>query len=532
MKSRVLRLKFHRAMLYVEVEAVKEPGETLEGLFLTYRSMLKEDARSVPFLIQKHRVYGSREVLEAVIDLAGSGLKPVYWDLTVESRKNGKRKSQPVSIGQVRNLIRFPLYDGKYCEAKSGCFFHPYITPEKTLGFQFRERTPYDTRGFRIREGLTLFLYYITKPYWNKQKIYLIYEKFCATAQDNAYYFFCYCMEHQAEKRLGGRIYYVMDKNSPDFQKVAAYKERVIPFMSLRHRLYLLAARLLVSTDTRKHSYAWHYRMSLLDRFIRKKKLLFLQHGVTALKRDDAVFGKGKHGGCDLFIVTSDYEKNIIKENFGYQEDEIAVTGFARWDVLEDRSKDSRMILVMPTWRAWLEDVSHESFVESDYYRKYRELLCSPKLQEMLEELDLQLCFYIHPKFREYLKDFEVSGGRVRMVPFGEEPLNQLLMQCRLLVTDYSSVCWDVYYQGKPVIFYQFDLTQYLAVHGSYLDMEKELFGHRETSVEGLLGRIRQYAAADFCLEEDAAEKLNRYFPYRDKQNCERIMEQMERRNL
>ena len=25
------------------------------------------------------------------------------------------------------------------------------------------------------------------------------------------------------------------------------------------------------------------------------------------------------------------------------------------------------------------------------------------------------------------------------------------MMRCKLLVTDYSSVCWDVYYMGKPI---------------------------------------------------------------------------------
>lgn len=50
-------------------------------------------------------------------------------------------------------------------------------------------------------------------------------------------------------------------------------------------------------------------------------------------------------------------------------------------------------------------------------------------------------------------------------------------MRCRMLITDYSSVCWDVLYQDKPSLFYQFDIDKYNEAHGSYIDMDTELFG-------------------------------------------------------
>ena len=46
------------------------------------------------------------------------------------------------------------------------------------------------------------------------------------------------------------------------------------------------------------------------------------------------------------------------------------------------------------------------------------------------------------------------TNRHIRLIPFGTMPLNQLLMSCHMLITDYSSVSWDVYYQEKPVIFY------------------------------------------------------------------------------
>ena len=525
MKSRLLKIKFHKSKLQVLVEVSNVPGENAGGIYLQYRSKLAEKQCRFPFSVVKQQSDGQLQKIRAKIDLEQLPLQPIYWDLVLETKQKDRVDYEPIAIGKAKNKIRFPLYDGKYYNRKNGWFFHPYITPEKTVGFQFRERTAHDTRGFRIQEGFVLLLYYITKPYWKRQNIYLVYEKFCAMAQDNAYYFFKYCMEHNVEAMLGGHMYYIIDKKSADLEKVQPYSGHIIYFMSLKHKLYLLAAKLLISTDTKKHVYAWRYRMSLLDRYIRRKRLVFLQHGVTALKRVDYIYGKGNFGTCDLFVVTSDYERNIVEQNFGYKGDEIAVTGFARWDVLEDKSKGSRLILVMPTWRNWLEEVDDAAFMESDYYRHYMALLTSPALHRMLEELDLQMCFYIHPKFREYMKDFVISADRIRMVPFGQEPLNELMMQCRLLVTDYSSVCWDVYYQGKPVVFYQFDLAQYLEAHGSYMDMDKELFGERETEADKLISRIREYAQQDFKLKAQAAEQIDYYFKYRDNENSKRIAE-------
>ena len=117
-------------------------------------------------------------------------------------------------------------------------------------------------------------------------------------------------MDHEEEKRQKNHIYYVITKDAPDRKKLDAYQSRLVDFMSIRHMIYMIAAELLVSTDTRNHLYAMRQRGSILKRYLRKKPLVFLQHGVTALKKVDFFYGKGKSGSCDLFVVTSDLRKN------------------------------------------------------------------------------------------------------------------------------------------------------------------------------------------------------------------------------
>lgn len=478
------------------------------------------------FPIKKYGKGGKWNQAEAKLDLEQVKLRALYWDVYLEyESEQGERFLTKLKNFDSKFLKRqFMSFwrDDTYVFDKNNIFY-PYMTTTGALAFQCREKGEYDGWVFRMKERIAAGIYYIFKSHWQGKKIHLVYEKFCMMAQDNGYYFFQYCMENDMEKKMDRSIYYVIDKNSPDRSKLAPYKKNVIEFMSIRYIVYLLASKLLISTDTRTHAYVWRRKNSIIFQYLDSKKLVFLQHGVTALKKVDFLYGKGKNGDCNLFVATSDYEKEIIKEHFGYKDKEIAVTGFARWDVLQDKSEGSNEILLMPTWRNWLEEVGDEVFKQSDYYQNYMKLLTSEKLYTLLEKYNLKLNFYLHPKFRDYIQDFKIDAKRIRLISFGEEPLNELMMKCRMLVTDYSSVCWDVYYQGKPVVFYQFDLDDYYRLHGSYLNMRKDLFGPQVEDLPQLFDAMETVVQNGFKLEPCYEAMRKSYFKYIDDNNSQRI---------
>lgn len=332
----------------------------------------------------------------------------------------------------------------------------------------------------------------------------------------------------EAEKK---RIYYVIDKNSPDYSSLQPYKKQVLHFLSLKHMIYLMSAQILVSSDTKAHAYAWHSPDSVYRNMLKRKKNIFLQHGVIAFKMCHQGLKKRSVNGSACFVVSSDVEKKIILDYFGYQEDEILVTGLARWDVLEDKSAgEPRQIILMPTWRNWLEEVTEEVFKESQYYQHYMELLNHPLLQEALTKHKILLNFYIHPKFREYLGAFQTKNSNIRLIPFGEEPLNELMMRCSMMITDYSSAVWDVFYQGKPVLFYLFDLDMYQEIQGSYIDMETESFGDTAHTPEELAAFILEYANHGFQEKPQYAEMRKQQIRYIDDQNSARIYKEIIKR--
>jgi len=105
-------------------------------------------------------------------------------------------------------------------------------------------------------------------------------------------------------------------------------------------------------------------------------------------------------------------------------------------------------------------------------------------------------------------------------------------MRCKMLITDYSSTSWDVFYQGKPVIFYQFDLNTYMEAHGSYMDMTKELFGPRVEDLSSLYEQIDFYARKKFALEDQYAAMREGYFSHIDSNNSKRIVEAIKEMRL
>ena len=499
-------------------------GYKPEQVVFRFRSKLQEERCGYNFEIKTVKIKQDLQYLDACLDLKNVDLKSLYWDVVVMfvNPETGERFEAAVSMTRAYRLFTSFLYGGSY-ETGNGFFLYPYNTSSKKLAFQFREEGEYDHLGFRVKELTAFAAYYLLKPYWDSRHIQLVYEKFCMMAQDNGYYFFKYCMDHEEEKRQNNHIYYVITKDAPDRKKLDAYQSHLVDFMSIRHMIYMIAAELLVSTDTRNHLYAMRQRGSILKRYLRKKPLVFLQHGVTALKKVDFFYGKGKSGSCNLFVVTSDFEKKIVEDYFGYAEDEIVNSGFARWDVLEDKSEGLREILIMPTWRAWLENVTLEEFKESDYFHNYMALLNSPRFHCFLEKNDLLANFYLHSKFREFIQDFSVESDRIRLIVFGEEPANELMMRCKMLVTDYSSVCWDVFYLDKPVVFFQFDRDKYMEAHGSYLDMDRELFGDCAQDVDGLLTYMERCADDHFVVRPEYEKMQKSFYKYFDDQNSRRI---------
>ena len=492
---------------------------TLKAISLILRSKVQDKRYDFALSVKERRGY---QVVTGTLPLDQVEWEQFYWDIRgvvafdgIESEIRFKNHSKIKRLEMLLRNQQTIIQNGNYV-------VYPYLAKSHDFSVMYRARTAQDCWRFVWKEYLALFLYYLLRPYWLSRKYWLVYEKYSITAQDNSFYFFQYCMEKLSGKERK-HIYYVIDKRAPDYQYVKQYGKHVIQFLSLKHMIYLKAAQLLISSDTKAHAYAWHSPNTVYREMLKLNKNAFLQHGVIYYKQCHQGLKKSGTNNCRLFIVSSEVEKQIIKDYFGYKDSEIAVTGLARWDVLHDTSvPGEKLILMMPTWRNWLEEVTEKEFRNSDYYRNYMALLNNPKLHSFLERKNVKMIFYIHPKFREYISAFATKSSHIQIVEFGSQPLNALLMKCNMMVTDYSSACWDVYYQGKPTLFYLFDYELYSQVQGSYVDMRTEAFGAATDDADELVRMMEALEENGFREDPKYAAMRDTLLPYRDDCNSER----------
>ena len=380
----------------------------------------------------------------------------------------------------------------------------------KSLSISRRETLPEDSLPSRMKEYLALALDFVVPT--SKTK-WLMYESNSRTAQDNSFYFFKWVMENIGTEKA----YYIIRRDSPDLAQLQPYKSNIVYYYSLKHLFMMLHCNIFVSSQGRYHAYKFRPYQSHYKKRVLRKKLVFLQHGVTAFKQSQ--FQKtDPSGGSNLVITVSEAEKSIVEKNWNYASNEVAITGFSRFDVLQDKSDKNRpMILVMPTWRNWLENISDEDFNNSDFAIAYKKLL------KLLDNLDCgaTVTFCLHIKIAEHSQAWKSEFPNVTIVQMGEKPVNELLMEASVLITDYSSVAWDFLYMAKPTIFYHFDVDKYLEHTGSFIDLKTELFGPAATNIEQMEEMVTM------ALRGQIGADPAKHFKYTDRMNCKRIYEEV-----
>ena len=178
-------------------------------------------------------------------------------------------------------------------------------------------------------------------------------------------------------------------------------------------------------------------------KFLKNKKV-FLQHGLI---KDLLPFCFYNSTRADVFCCQAKAETEYVKKYFGYPVGNVKQTGLARFDNLLKVSVPKKQILLMPTWRAWLakkefkdEETARKNFILSDYFKNYEQLISDEKLVSFLETNDLELIFFVHSDMQPYWDMFTTKSNRVIVADAPKYDVQTLLMESKVLITDYSSV--------------------------------------------------------------------------------------------
>lgn len=343
-------------------------------------------------------------------------------------------------------------------------------------------------------------------------------------ARDNGYSFFEYMTHHHPEVDC----YYAIDRKSVDFPKVSSIG-KTIEYGSIQHWWAYFNCRYNISSQKGGKPNAAVCSFFELNNLFHTCNV-FLQHGVII---NDLKWLYAAHSKIDYFITSTIPEYNFLKESFGYKDNVIQLTGLPRFDYYHNIDVKKNRVLIMPTWRYWLKLNSKKTgevetdIKNSDYLKKWMEIINSAELADLAEKYDLEVIFYPHRNMQGYLDNFKVKNERIIVASWKEYDIQELLKSSAMMITDYSSVFFDMIYMKKPIVFYQFDENEYrkYQYEKGYFDYHDNCFGNCFDNYIDVLDEVENYANCRFQVTGAYLKEHKKIFPYYDDYNSKRIFD-------
>lgn len=270
----------------------------------------------------------------------------------------------------------------------------------------------------------------------------------------------------------------------------------------------------------------------------------FLQHGVT---KDDVSHWLGPRE-FDCFVTASPAEhESIVGDStpYPYTDREARRTGFPRHDRLlrlarEVKPAEPRYLLVMPTWRGSLVDdragekdpaAALAAFAASEYASRWRSLLNASRLHSMVSDAKLKVLFMPHHNAAPFLQAFRLPPGVEVFASSSSGTRQMVFARTAVFITDYTSVAFDLALLRRPMLYYQFDRTEfYSGGHNwrpGYFDNDRDGFGPVVYEETDLLTQLEHILNAGCSPSEAYRRRMERAMPDLDGLACQRTYEAM-----
>lgn len=247
----------------------------------------------------------------------------------------------------------------------------------------------------------------------------------------------------------------------------------------------------------------------------------------------------GKHGDLSPFgrihknysaaIVSSTFDAPFYAEAFGIPEERVIATGIPRMDRFFDERwrragieaahaafpaiEGRTVILLAPTYRGeTIKDASY-GFEQIDY----------AGLHALSLERDAVVIIKMHPFVQAHLVIPEAFRDRIIDASASSMDVNDLLFAVDLLITDYSSIVFEFSTLGRPMLFFAYDLDEYIAERDFYVPYESFVPGRIARTFPELLDAIRR----DDYEVEKVAPFAARHFAHFDARSTDRVIDDL-----
>jgi len=231
----------------------------------------------------------------------------------------------------------------------------------------------------------------------------------------------------------------------------------------------------------------------------------------------------------DYINVTSNFYKKIFSRDFNMDKQKIIVYGYPRNDILASpldgmyigvdkkildtirakKEEGKQIILYMPTFREF-----------SEFHLK--DIFNFSILNQKLEEMNYYLVLKVHSHTKNC--NDEIISNNIGLCISRSDP-QPLLSDVDILITDYSSVYFDFLFLNKPIIFYAYDLDNYLKTEREmYFKYENITPGKIVKTFNELIEALQEISQNRYNYHQKISEVKNKIFKYSDNHSSRRIV--------
>ncbi|AWW34029.1 glycosyl transferase [Mannheimia varigena] len=345
-------------------------------------------------------------------------------------------------------------------------------------------------------------------------------------ADDNAEHLYRYILKSYPEKN----IYFALDRSSHDWDRLERDGFNLVDYGSKEFEKALNKSEKVISSHLDKYIYDYYG-----DSYGLSKDFIFLQHGIT--KDNLSLWFNTKKYLTTIITATVDEFKSIAYgDSYKAGKKNVALTGFPRHDaLLEGNLLSTKEVLIMPTWRSYIvgniitggfEREKNKFFTETLYYKHWSEFLASPELEYLVKESGFKVTFAPHANIEPYLDEFSIPDY-INVWKAKDGKIQDLFRNAKFMITDYSSVAFEMAFLGKQVLYYQFDKELVFGgehtYQKGYFSYEDHGFGPVVENLEDLLISLKDILEKEGEPVELYKQRIENTFPFRDGNNCERV---------
>lgn len=264
-------------------------------------------------------------------------------------------------------------------------------------------------------------------------------------------------------------------------------------------------------------------------------------HGVSFFKHflysEDNYYG---HKRYNQILIPPSEKLIFVAKYYGWKDKDIIKMNLPRWDKYNDFENikkeeyiNHKNIFVMFTWREMKEGKN----ISNLYYENINGLLNNNLLLRYLDIYNITLYFAFHRQIWYNLKSRSKLKINNHIKYIEEKDISFILCNTSLIVSDFSSIIFDIIYREKPFVIFIPDSNDPILSEiysDNYYQLIKDIkdgtisFQNTFFSIEDTVKKINFYIKNNFTLEPKLKMFYNK-FGFKKENNTDKFIEYLKK---